>query len=440
METTKLDQALENERTEEVQYIIERMPVRFGFWITMIVFFLFILIMIFGWVIRYPDIVQGQITINANSSPLKLIANTNGRLKLDGIKSMSEVKRGKIIAYLENTTDPKSVDFIDSLIKLYNPNSDNIINLYQKLPKNFSLGELNIKYYAFSSALQQFLNYKQDHLYEKQGESLLEILEEQKNAISSANERIVMSSKTLGYMHKFYSRDSILFEKKVISEAELDKTQMSYISSKDEYQNAINNLTNAKQQMQQTQSKLQELGIVKPEKEKELRMALISCYNDLVDNIKGWQQKYVLRSPFDGKVQFLKFYHENQFVQNGEQVFTIIPKHDGVLGQVVVASLGSGKIKKGQEVIVKLDNYPYNEYGSVKGTVNSISLTTSTVKTEKDEKETYQVYVDFPDQLKTNYGTRLAFRAEAKGVAEIITDDRRLIERLFDNLKYILKK
>ncbi len=47
---------------------------------------------------------------------------------------------------------------------------------------------------------------------------------------------------------------------------------------------------------------------------------------------------------------------------------------------------------------------------------------------------------DFPQQLKTNYGTVLGFKFEAKGTAEIITNDRRLILRLFDNLKYIIKK
>ena len=54
--------------------------------------------------------------------------------------------------------------------------------------------------------------------------------------------------------------------------------------------------------------------------------------------------------------------------------------------------------------------------------------------------ETYMLLVDFPNQLKTNYGTNLAFKTEAKGSAEIITNDRRLIQRLFDNLKYVLKK
>lgn len=427
-------------RTEEVQHIIDRMPTRFGFWVSAIVVFLFILLFVFGWLVRYPDVIKGQININANSAPLRLIASFNGKLKLNGIKSMDEVNEGQVLAYIENPTNPTSVIYIDSLLKLFNPNTDKILDIRKELPHNFSLGELNAKYYAFVNSLQDFINYKEDKLLDKQAQNFLVLLNEQRNSISTANKRVEMAKNSLIYVHKFYSRDSSLFTKKVISESELDKTQMSYLSSKDGLQNAINNLINAKQAAQQTESKIQELGIQKPEKEKGLQIALISAYNDLVDNIKSWQQKYVFKAPFNGKVQFLKFYNENQFVQAGEQVFTIVPAAEKAFGQLVLPAQGSGKIRPGQEVIVKLDNYPYLEYGSITGRIKSISLTTNTTKTEKADVETYMVLVDFPHQLNTNYGTKLDFKAEAKGSAEIITNDRRLIQRLFDNLKYIMRK
>ncbi|MGY0039343.1 HlyD family secretion protein [Pedobacter sp. NJ-S-72] len=376
-----------NARSEEVQTIIERMPTRFGFWITIIVVFIFVLMAFFGWIVRYPDIVSGQITINANSAPIKLVANGSGKIKLNGIKSMEEVDEGQIIAYLENSTDLKNLIFIDSLLQSYNPSSDEIINIHQKLPHNLSLGELNLKYYSFSNALQGFINYKQDKLMDKQSRNFEELLNEQRKAINSVEKRLGMSENSLKYSNKFYSRDSVLFKKRVISESELDKTEMNYLSAKDAYQNAVNNLISAKQAAQQTKSKIEELNIQKPEKEKELRIALISAYNDLVDNIKSWEQKYVFKAPFKGCVQFLKFYSENQFVQNGEQVFTIIPKHEKALGQLILPAQGSGKIKVGQEVIVKLDNYPYMEYGSVTGRVNSISLTQVLLK-QKQAKST----------------------------------------------------
>ncbi len=72
--------------------------------------------------------------------------------------------------------------------------------------------------------------------------------------------------------------------------------------------------------------------------------------------------------------------------------------------------------------------------------VNAISLATNITKTEKGDVENYLVTVNFPEQLKTNYGSILEAKLEAKVSAEIITNDRRLIQRLFDNLKYAIKK
>ncbi|WP_026729144.1 hypothetical protein [Flavobacterium denitrificans] len=56
------------------------------------------------------------------------------------------------------------------------------------------------------------------------------------------------------------------------------------------------------------------------------------------------------------------------------------------------------------------------------------------------EINSYLIEVVLPFGLKTNYGVELNFHAESKGTAEIITEDRRLIERFFDNsLRYELK-
>lgn len=80
------------------------------------------------------------------------------------------------------------------------------------------------------------------------------------------------------------------------------------------------------------------------------------------------------------------------------------------------------------------------EYGTIKGTVNSISLTTNPLKTPNGDVDTYLVNVDMPEELTTNYGSSLDFKFEIKGIGEIITKDRKFIERLFDNLKYVVKK
>ena len=102
--------------------------------------------------------------------------------------------------------------------------------------------------------------------------------------------------------------------------------------------------------------------------------------------------------------------------------------------------MGAGKVKAQQEVIIKLDDFPYLEYGSVNGVVEDVSLTTNTEKTQQGNIETYLVTVKFDKGLKTNYGKEIAFKQESKGIAEIVTNDRRLIHRFFDNLRYVLEQ
>ena len=104
-----------------------------------------------------------------------------------------------------------------------------------------------------------------------------------------------------------------------------------------------------------------------------------------------------------------------------------------VVGRMQVPSVISGKIVPGEKVLIKLDNYRFQEYGIVGGRVQSISLA-------PDEKGNYYVDVILPNGLKTSYNKTLPFDKELKGNAEIITKDLRLIERFFYQIRQLLGK
>ncbi len=89
----------------------------------------------------------------------------------------------------------------------------------------------------------------------------------------------------------------------------------------------------------------------------------------------------------------------------------------------------SGKVKKGQRVNIKIDNYPYMEYGMLKGFISKISMVPS--------DDFYMAEVQLPDSLTTYYKINLEFDQEMKGVGEIITEDRRLFSRIIEPIKYI---
>lgn len=428
------------ERTEEVRDIIERMPTSFGSRITLMVAFIFSLILFFGMIVRYPDVVKGQVTVNSPVAPVKLVVNTPGKIKLTHFISQSPVNSGDVVAYIQSATSYDTLQMIKKTLDTYDPTDSYNTSILSALPSKLALGELTSRYYVFLNNLHQMANFYNDSLYEKQIQSLQSLHHHQVHEVRNSAERININKKTLNYAERFLKRDSILFESKVVAEAELDKAKVDYLSSRAGYSNARSSQIEAEKQAQQTLSKITEIDVQKSEKKKELEMALLASYNDLVDNITLWEQKYLFKAPFKGHVQFLGFWTDDQFVPAQEPVFTIIPEANEPYGQVVLPAPGAGKVKTGQEVMVKLDDFPYGEYGSIKGVVNSISLTTNTERTQQGNVEFYLVTVKFPKGLITNYGKQIAFRHGSKGSAEIITNDRRLIERLLGDFKYAFRK
>ena len=429
-----------NERSEEVRDIIERMPVNWGLKVSMIVLFIFCGLLFTGWRIRYPDIVTGYVTINTSLAPVKLVAAVSGTLKLNCDSSQVHVNSGEVVAYIESATSYDTLQVIKRVLKKYNPSLIKNTSILAQLPREIALGELTSKYYNFLSSLHQMANFVNDKLFEKQLRSLQELRSYQIDEVNSSSDRIEISENSLEFSKKLFTRDSTLFSKRVVSEAELERSKLNYFSSKANYSNARSTKIGAEKQAQQTLSQISEVNIQRDEKRKELEIFVLSSYNDLIDNIRLWEQRYLFRAPYEGRIQYLRFWSNGQFVQANEPVFTIVPALKEPYGQVSLPSVGAGKVKIGQEVIVKLDDFPYREYGSVTGLVSGISLTTNTERTAQGNVETYLVTVKFPNGLMTNYGKPITFRHEAKGTAEIITEDRQLFERLFDNLKYVLNK
>src|SRR5699024_9819278 len=142
--------------------------------------------------------------------------------------------------YIQNTTSIDDLLKISRLLQTYRPHSQQPGALLQQLPKKPALGSLTSSYYTFLSSLQQWTNFKEDRLYERQLAGLKELLVQQKKNINNSKQRVRISRNNLRNAHKFYRRDSILYAEHVIAEAKLDQTQRSWLNGKSTYQSVYN--------------------------------------------------------------------------------------------------------------------------------------------------------------------------------------------------------
>jgi len=430
---------LRAKKSDEVNDIIERMPVRFGFWALAIIILIVVLLFTFGWIIQYPDIVSGQVTINAKSSPIRLVANASGKLSLFTKKTRAIVKEGDYIGFLQNSAKTTDLQSLKSRLNDFDIHSASFDHYRTFFSEKLILGELNVRYYAFLTALYQYIDYREYNIFEKQQDILNKFSLNKRTMLEQNYKELTIKKNKLDLAVKAYNRDSVLNKGKVLAEAELENSRMNRLTFQENYTSINKEITTTQYQIEEARNQLQQLKINRFEKEKAMRLGLQNSYYALMDEINQWEQKYVFKSPMNGVVEFMKFWHQDEFVAAGTEVFTVIPKKNDIIGQLFLPEKGSGKVKVGQDVIIKMDNYPYVEYGFIKGKIKDISLITNTQQVSAQEKSaSYLVLIDLPNGLKTNYGDKLDFKFEIKGTAEIITKDRRLINRIFDNLKYVI--
>jgi HlyD family secretion protein len=432
---------LNENRSEEVAYIIERMPTKFGLMVSGIVIGLVFLLLVFGWFIKYPEVLKGQIVINTRQAPVKLVATTPGNIIFIHNKVGSAVIAGEYIAYIKNSATVADVQLVEQLLQQTDIHKINYVDYRHYFPERVALGDLSNKYFVYLNSLYQYLDYGMQQPFLHQKDINTKLLVMQKTMLQGLENDYKNQAIKYKTSRSLFSKDSTLYSKNVTAKADIEHSIIAKANSELDYRTIDKEIVNTSFKIDESQNKLKVIAIEKLQKERELAVNLYNSYYDLLDNIKKWEHNYVFISPINGKVDFLNFIKSNDFIQSGQELFKIVPDQNEMIGQVNLPEHGAGKIKIGQDVIIKLDNYPYNEYGSIKGKVKTISLATNeqTLSDSKSKVSAYLVNVSLPNGLKTNYGTELNFHVEAKGSAEIITDDRRLIQRFFDNLKYKTK-
>ena len=150
-------------------------------------------------------------------------------------------------------------------------------------------------------------------------------------------------------------------------------------------------------------------------------------YQKLQAEMDIWEGDYILRAPSDGMVAFYDFWTEQQYVTAGRQVFVIVPETSSLRGRMTISQGGTGKIKPGQNVRIKFDDYPSKDFGIVTGRVQSLSLVA--------REGANQVLVELDYPLVSSYHKPLHFKQEMAGEASIVTENTSLLGRIFYEIR-----
>lgn len=430
-----MDENLINQRTEEVQVIIDRMPTYWTKWIALCVGLLMGVIVSLGFLIQYPDTVDGQISVTAKTAPVRLVANSSGRILLLQVNN-STLPKGAVISYIESGANYKHILWVESILQ----DLSNCTTKKISLPNNLILGEVSDAYNGFMLAYLQYHRLISSDVYTTMRENIHGQIESDKAVINNLNDEILLKCQILNSSAEQLRRDSLLLAAKAISEQEFQRLHNAHLSLQEGRFKLQSSRQMKQSEVAHNQLEIQRLRLEEAETKEKTYSDFMSRKNELSNAISLWKERYLQYTPIAGELEYLGFWRNNSFVQAGQELFTIIPNRNNILGEVMIPSFGAGKVKVGQTANVKINNYPYDEYGLLKGVVKSVSRITNKLKTPNGEVDAYLVRISFPNGTVTNFGKTLPLDFESKGTIEIITMRKRLIERLFDNLKVITEK
>lgn len=418
-------------RSEEIQEILTRMPHWMIRWGNLVIFLLFVIVFFFSWYIKYPDVITSQIVITTNNPPQKLVSRISGKIEVILVKNKEYVRANIPLAVIENTANYKDVF---RLSRALSQKENSFKNFPFSAFENAQLGDIENYFALFqkesiandlNTQLKPFVVQSKAQGYETiQLKERLQLLESQKSI--NQNE-IILQKNDL-------DRYEGLYKKGIIATQELEQHKLTYLQVERNYKNLLSAISSLKSSLNELNKNSKTNEINESVENVNLERNLIQAYYQLKKAIKDWELTYVLRSSIDGKVSFMQLWSENQTVNAGENVFVIIPtKETGYIGKLKAPAQNSGKIKVGQDVNIRLANYPDREFGLIKGKIKTISLT-------PDKDGSLLIDVALPKGIETSYKKQIIFQQEMIGSADIVTEDLRLIERLLYQFRDVFKR
>ena len=428
-----------NLRSEEVQEILGRLPrwiVRVGI---SIIFVVVAGLFVGSYFLKYPDILPAPITVTTENLPAGVMAMTTGKIDTITVAEKQTVKEGELLAVVRNPAKLEDVMTVKQMLE----GADTVdVETHGRASlqnsASLQLGDLQSAYTAFDNALTDYRHFVVTDYHNRKIAVIRKQIAAQKNLLQKTVNQLNINRKQLATAQKLFEIDSTLYSKAALSLVDYQSARNSLLQHLSSFESSKMSVDNQQMSILQFEQSIFDLEQQRIDEEQKLTSALTSAKEQLAAQIRQWEQTYLLIAPCDGKVTFTKYWQKNQNVNAGEVLVTVVPDGDTqVVGKILLPQQGAGKVKVGQTVNVKLDNFPYLEYGMVKVCIRNISM----VPVQVDENtKAYMLEVEFPENLVTTYGKELTFSQEMTGMAEIITEDLRLLDKFINPIRAVIKK
>ncbi|MCB0844462.1 MAG: HlyD family efflux transporter periplasmic adaptor subunit [Bacteroidetes bacterium] len=393
--------------------------------------------------IKYPDKIIAKGIMTSQNPPIEHLNKIGGIIEEIFVENGAVVREKDPLVYIKNTTNRDDLKILKSFILNYQSITQLEEILELRFPKGLQLGELQNDYGQLQleiSQLQQTL--RQSGVFQQ--------INTLKNEIGNTRElrEILIAEKDyskeeLALIQRDFQRNVLLNKEGVVSDLDREKVESEWLRYQKQYSNLGQGIIQNKIREEQLILEIQKLTEDRNTRLQINKYNVEQVINSIQSGMKEWEEKYMIDAKIEGSVAFVPKIVEDQYLNQNTVVLSVIPTNNVNTKQiqVLVNNYGLGKIDIGDKVIIKVDGYPYKEFGTLTSKVQSISALPEITKNNNGEfLYLYTINIALPDTIITNHQQEIPYRPNSSVTAEIITKDKSILERLFETFLSLINQ
>lgn len=415
-------------RSDEVQEILSSIPHWLIRWGITVVFGLVVLLLFLSWFIKYPDTINGKVTLTTEKPVIRLVAKQPGIIQDLKYSDNSVINQGDNILTISSQLSQEGKDFLVTFTKDINRALD--AEDYSALRSDmcpYPIGEIHLDFNELRRKLMELKNLTSVQYAQRKGTDISKQITHYKDLITATKRQLDIAENQEKIESEQLKTDLELYNNGAISRKEYEASEKNFLSVKSITENHRKTLILYDITIAELSSEINSLQLEFETEHQQLIQEITILNRQIQEALNTWKSNYVLSAPISGTIVYINNIDENRFVKSQEELIAIIPQNEIIIGQIKIPSAGMGKIQIGQSVKLKLDKYPSDQFGSIEGKVTAIDLLPN--------EDVYDVSIELTNGLTSNRGEKLAFSPEMTGTAEIITEDLRVIDRILNTFR-----
>lgn len=302
---------------------------------------------------------KGEGDIVKEGDEILILKNVNGAFEEENIKSELELNKLK----LEIINNKINNTLSDQVYEKYNIDSNKIEEI--KLQENIEKSQREESYNSYLNSLSK--------------------VEEQINEIK-----------------KDIESDKEKYDK-LKTETETSTVMFSYKDS------ILDNIKNKENQIKSLQDEKENYIKQRESSEKKYELSMIEERNELDEKIKSEENnlealknnnsKYTIKSPVNGVILNANYNTVGSYINQSKAIAEIVSSDSELKIETYITNKDIARIEKGQKVIIKLEAYDYQKYGTLEGTIDYIS---PSAIVDKELGAVYKVKIKFDKNQNPN--------------------------------------